>query len=146
MIIKHPEMTFEVELEKDPCNINLRHIYCDWLEENGFDDEAVIERRKATPEWCESHKWLVAFTSRPDPEKLVEAITSYLNYTDGYAEYTDEVEEIENQLTSTDFATNAAFWRHWQTYTGCWLTKIPPGVIDDDPFCCGDDEEENCGC
>lgn len=46
-------------IAEDPEDRSRRPIYADWLEERGYDDEALRQRR-----WWQSADWLVAFARR----------------------------------------------------------------------------------
>ncbi len=52
---------FESAIKTDRYDQITRLVYADWLEENGLDDEASEQRRRASPEWVEAARWMEGF-------------------------------------------------------------------------------------
>ena len=71
--------SFEDQIKKDPYNASIRLVFADWLDENGFDDEASEQRRKGTVEWVEADKWMHKFADKCG--------MSCHNYDENFREY-----------------------------------------------------------
>lgn len=73
---------FETHLEANPYDFDTRRVFSDWLEQEGFDDEAIKQRKMATHEWENAREHLIAcanafkFRAGDDEEYLAEDIES----------------------------------------------------------------------
>ncbi len=63
---------FERAIKEDRYDSFSRQVYADWLEERGFDDEAMEQRRLAAPEWVEADKWLRRYAKVMNPYDVEE--------------------------------------------------------------------------
>lgn len=124
---------FEKALGADPYDTVTRSVYADWLEEQGRDDEAAEQRRRAGKEWRDAREWLTDFAKEGGE--------------DGYGEKAmpitldDLIEAGHNgftQVGSSDLQgmmrgdTRGEFWKHWSAYTGA----SADGREDTNPFSC----------
>lgn len=98
----------------DRYDVVARRAYADWLDENGFDDEAA-EQRKWTPARQEAEDWL---------RNLAEQMG--LTYEDviqaGHDWFRDEQHFIQEGTERARYVMSESnnielFWRHWQTIT-----------------------------
>jgi uncharacterized protein (TIGR02996 family) len=69
---------FEQAIEENPYDATTRKVFADWLEENGFDDEAVIQR-EWTPEKMHAAEafmddYAAQLSEDPDEEELKSRI------------------------------------------------------------------------
>lgn len=101
---------FEKAITENPYSEITHLTFADWLDENGFDDEAE-HHRKWTKEWQESKDWLkeLAADYGVPFEKMIGAILSGGNYTQyGSSDLQDEFYDRERA---------EAFWQHFDRYT-----------------------------
>ena len=64
MTAQQVRQAFQDALAKDRCDQTTRLVFADWLEEHGFDDDAVEQRRCTTDEWVRAARWLEDFAKR----------------------------------------------------------------------------------
>jgi uncharacterized protein (TIGR02996 family) len=76
---------FEDALRADRYDGVTRKVFADWLEENGYDDEAVLQR-SWTPEKQQAEDWLVEYARECEMsyEELIEAANDYLDTGEAY--------------------------------------------------------------
>src|SRR5262249_2739597 len=83
-----------------------RRIYADWLEEHGYDDEALVQRRWTAEKQSAAEGWVdgLAEGGGMTREELIEAAESYL----------DDGEECYLYFDTPDRAYSDAeeFWEH----------------------------------
>lgn len=125
---------FEDALKEDRYNSTVRLIYADWLEENGFDDEAVEQRRRAKPEWIDADKWMHDFASRGGQycsnygseeddwrdityEDLIQAGYDYIKTGDHFVQMGSET------LRSLMYEEGQTWWKSWSIITGEELSE-----------------------
>lgn len=58
------KVAFLAALAADRYDQTTRLVFADWLDENGLDDEAMEQRRCATPEWEKAARWLESFATK----------------------------------------------------------------------------------
>lgn len=142
---------FESAIAADRCDSTTRLIFADFLEENGFDDEAVEQRRCASPEWVESARFMEDFASRGGQtcdnydgwadkeeaewravtfEEVVQAGHSFvLSNGDDY--YTQHGEEGLRDLMYG--REGELYWKHWGILTDI---ETPEYLRSQGPFSC----------
>ncbi len=121
---------FEAAIKKDRYDQTTRLVFADWLEEHGFDDEAVVQR-KWTPKYQKSEDWLMEYA------KDIAATDYYKGV--GYYEYRSEIrtfsyeyllvlaaEHLESGEETALIGLNGPdsretmeeFWKHYRVVTG----------------------------
>lgn len=125
---------FESAIAQNPYDSSIRLVYADWLEEHGYDDEAMEQRRMSTSEWIEAHKWMTDFADRCGSEPLRwnhgSGITGphKLTYEDVLQNGTDYVsvggsdffpafETPEADLLMEDDGIVGRYWECWEILT-----------------------------
>ncbi len=99
---------FELAIATDPYDSTSRLAFSDWLEENGFDDEALEQRRKAGVEWVEADKYLHDFLERLTPAESYgryyeeEKADMPEGYWDAKYTYEEFLAKIEHCLETGD--------------------------------------------
>ncbi len=113
---KEPEaLRFLTALDTDRYDKVTRMVFADWLEEHGYDDEAVFQR-SWTRQWQEArdHLVLCAAECRITYDELLEAATAHLEGEGGEDEATLFLGiDIPGIMDDTE-----TFWRAYQTVTG----------------------------
>jgi uncharacterized protein (TIGR02996 family) len=121
---------FLAALKEDRYDEVTHRAYADWLEENGFDDEAVVHRRWSAEEQQKSEEWLDEFAKEISQEgylyedgverdeltreKLIEYGQSYLENPRWFGAYL-------NYLTpDCVYRDRREFWKHFAVVT--WRT------------------------
>ncbi len=118
-------------IKEDPYDFTNRLIFADWLEEFGEDrdhEEALEQRRKATPQWKEAREWilhvylpLLCFNDTgygrhgeddPTLETLTAAAHEYLDTGESGTLYLSF--DTPNSLRGL----SEEFWKQFETYTG----------------------------
>jgi uncharacterized protein (TIGR02996 family) len=109
--------SFEATIKADRYDAATRRIYADWLEEHGYDDEAVVQRQW-TKEKQQAEDWLTEFAKGLETseglemsyEALLEAANDYIDR--GYA-YTLPFETPDWNHEEVE-----AFWKNFEIATG----------------------------
>lgn len=103
---------FESAIRLDPFNDVLRKVYADWLQENGFDDEALRQRDWETVVE-ESREWIetFAFEIEESHDGLMEAAQRYLE-GDGWTEDSTGAASMES------IGRWEQFWGHYEIVKG----------------------------
>jgi uncharacterized protein (TIGR02996 family) len=112
---KEPEaQRFLAALDRGRFDKTTRMVFADWLEEHGYDDEAVFQR-SWTREWQEArdHLLLCAADCRITYDELLEAATAHLGGKEGDDEATLLLGHDPDIVYDTE-----TFWRAYQTVTG----------------------------
>lgn len=129
---------FERAIAADRYDQDTRRVFADWLDENGFDDEAAFQR-EWTPRWQEAEDWLKGFAER---------IAGYDWRDDGMTLHAPTLEQVveagrkclddnESSLLGGDGfgATNIwdevreEYWSHWKAYTRRAEVVTPNGDV-----------------
>lgn len=113
-IEEHPQgAAFLAALAEDRYDAVTRRVFADWLEENGYDDEAVVQR-----EWTrEKHEDAEAFMEEyagdiyRSVEEVLEAATGFLET--GSLTETHGVHHVHKSGELT-----GEFWEHFVVLTG----------------------------
>ena len=145
-----PRQAFEKVIKDNPYDMDTRRMYADWLEENGFDDEAAEQRRRATLEWVEADRWMHWFAdecggtyddfdyeegytnySHITYEQCIEAGHTYLKSEDYFVQYgTEEARTLMH-------AEKKNFWKNWSIITGVKINDdLRSGGHGSAPFSC----------
>jgi len=98
-------------IEKDRYDSTTRLVYSDWLEEHGYDDECLEQRRLATPEWIEADKWLHEYAARVKPYDT-ETV-----YGTRDAVVTEEGKERAFKLLMEEMQANELFYHGCDLYS-----------------------------
>lgn len=108
---------FEAALKENPYDCDTRLIFADWLEENGFDDEAVEQRRKATPEWVEAHKAIEDFSGAlgMTDRELLELATKHAESGEYFYLNGNSQDESYKHII---WGQEEQFWSAYQIVTG----------------------------
>lgn len=144
---------FEKHLEVNPYDFATRLVFSDWLEQEGFDDEAVEERRKATDKWMNAREYFRHLSEEfmrgwgrfgidkaygwegrdPEETRSMFSIDGLIKAARGY---------LHNRMEGwlfTPFDTpdiiNSDFWENYEIYTGEQLG--PSRNVLWRPFSCG---------
>ncbi len=143
---------FLTAIAKDRYDQTTRLVFANWLEENGLDDEALIQR-SWTREKQESEDWLRDYAA-----KCGETCT---NYSDVWQEHVEEewqdityemvVQAGHDYVNHGNYSTQVGsekardlmygetaelFWKHWQTVTGRTKAAREEDEWMDGPFSC----------
>lgn len=113
---KEPEaLRFVAVLDRDRFDKDTRMIFADWLEEQGYDDEAAFQR-SWTREWQEArdHLFLCAAECRITYDELLGAATAHLEGEEG----DDGATLLLGHVTPAIMYDTETFWRAYQTVTG----------------------------
>lgn len=113
---KEPEARrFLAVLDRDRFDHRTRAVFSDWLEEHGYDDEAVSLRRW-TREWQEArdHLLLCAAECRVTYDELLKAATEHLEAREGDGGATLFLGHDTPQI----MYDTETFWRAYQAVTG----------------------------
>ena len=110
-------------IEADRYDKAVRLAYADWLEERGYDDEAVLQRAW-TVERQEAEDWLRWFADecgyhdgyegerKITYEEVIEFGRVYQETGDGWTQFGS------TDAQDTMCHHRKEFWKHWQTITG----------------------------
>lgn len=112
---KEPEaVRFVAALDRDRFDQDTRRIFADWLEEHGYDDEAVWHRNW-TRAWQEGRDHLVycAAECHVTVGELLEAATAHLE-----SKGEDDEGLYLGHLTPEIMYDTKSFWRAYQAVTG----------------------------
>jgi uncharacterized protein (TIGR02996 family) len=99
---------FEKTIAENPYDADTRKVFADWLEENGFDDEAVIQRDWTAKKMRAAEKWLgqLAEQCEMTRDELVQAAHGFLDRGDMIGADFDGLDDPE------------IFWAHFMVVTG----------------------------
>jgi uncharacterized protein (TIGR02996 family) len=120
MRAKDEKAAFEEAIEENPYDGTTRKVFADWLEEHGFDDEAVIQREWTPEKMRAAEEWLEKFAAecawveweRLTTEKLLEAANAYLDAGEWLC-LSYDTPEIALSNSGMD-----QFWQHFMVVTG----------------------------
>src|SRR5438477_6621276 len=101
--LQREKKAFEDAISADRYDGDTRKVFADWLEENGYDDEAVLQR-SWTPEKQRAEDWLLDYATEcaMTYEELIEAAKNYLDTGDGYC--------LGDMTPDIVFSGAAEFW------------------------------------
>lgn len=150
MTNEQQRQAFEQALQANRCDVVTRGVYADWLEEHGYDDEALEQRRMTSPEWVEAARWM-----EQQAKEGGETSPNYGEHCNGLFYDGHEVELQWRKVTYDDLIqagyqfletgeqfiqlgqeylrdnfygeTLELYWRYWSTITG------KPAVVTGDP-------------
>ncbi len=124
---------FDKTLLADKYDQTTRLIYADWLEERGYDDEAVWQR-SWTPEWQGSEDYFIELVEQSTDEMMtLERLKGVVK------EFLEQEYLWDNILYDLrlpepmEFYRGSKFWKQWEIYTSTSV-ELPPR----EP-CCHDD-------
>lgn len=138
---------FKKVLKENPLDDAARLVFSDWLEENGFDDEAVRMRQ-----WRAAYDYMVKIAAVAGG-----SCVEYVDMDDGsydteeVSDYTveDMIEAGQNYLEHGDFLTQVGhsslrdyvdrkeYWKNWEIVTGVTPPKTDKWGYDIGiPFSC----------
>lgn len=108
---------FEEALRVDRYNTTSRLVYANYLEEHGLDDEALEQRRMASPAWITASRWMENFAADCG-ETCVEGYGSG-RWDPEQKKVVGQKEEIWKQITYEDViqAGHAALKDEWDYFT-----------------------------
>jgi uncharacterized protein (TIGR02996 family) len=117
----------------DPYDEDTRKVFADWLEEFGFDDEAVFQRAW-TPEWQRAEDRLKEF-ARVAGVSLVEVATAVQHYLETGEEVVldDGFQGFGATNQFGDEIKLEEFWEAWETWTRTTLDEVQKA---NEPFHC----------
>ena len=83
-----------------------RRIYADWLEEHGYDDEALVQRRWTAQKQRAAEEWLDGYAEMCDMTRaeLIEVAERYLDHGAGYTLPFDTPDRVHEDAEQ--------FWEH----------------------------------
>lgn len=130
---------FEAAIDENPLDDVTRKVFADWLDENGFPDEAIRQRdweavKKASMEWIED---FAAGIASDDDAGIVGDGPSYnarrlIGVAQRYVERDDA--EYDNEASfDSDSLDWSEFWKHYQIVTS---KKVNSTLHNDYPFRC----------
>jgi uncharacterized protein (TIGR02996 family) len=115
---KDEKAAFEKAIEEDPYDGTTHKVFADWLEEHGFDDEALLQREWTPEKMRAAEKWMkeyAAACSEPDyyeltVEKLIDGAHRYLDTGAGLCIGIDTPDVV--------YDSSEDFWVHFMVLTG----------------------------
>lgn len=126
--------SFLKQIKENPYDEHLRKIFADWLEENGDDDEAQEQRRRATVEWQQADKWMHEFAAKCGEtctdygydqdesswipityDNCIQAGYNYVKHGDYLVQHGDD---SARNLMSYEDNNKIKFWDNWRIITG----------------------------
>lgn len=131
---------FEKVIKEDRYDTASRFKFSDWLEEHGFDDEAVEQRRMATAEWVQADKDLHHFAdecghncyagdetpeNRMTYEMVIQAGYTYIKTGGYFIQYGNE--DARNMMYTKKVRDK--FWKNWQIVTGVKVEEDKQGTV-----------------
>ncbi len=144
-------------IQKDRYDQTTRLVFADWLEENGFDDDALFQR-KWTPKYQKAEDWLRDFAGKcgktcinyndawdarrggEDVELVWQDITYEMIVQAGhdYVDHGDYFTQVGSEEARDMCRGEAAelFWEHWETVTGRTKTPREQDEWTNGPFSC----------
>jgi uncharacterized protein (TIGR02996 family) len=105
---KDEKAAFEKAIEEDPFDGTTRKVFADWLEEHGFDDEALLQREWTPKKMRAAEKWLKKFAAECSDEE------------------DENAEEEEGCFTLSYEALIQAGHKYLDTGVCLWLGIDPP--------------------
>ncbi len=126
---------FKKAIEDDKYDQTTRLVMADWLEEHGYDDEALVQR-KWTREFQVAEDWLTSYGKEVDGLELAELIKAGHSFLDKSEPH--RIMEYAPRRASRDLEE---FWIYFATYTGRTVTDIGAQWWNDE-----DDREQYHGC
>jgi uncharacterized protein (TIGR02996 family) len=124
---KEPEaLRFVAVLDRDRFDKGTRMVFADWLEEHGYDDEAVFQRNW-TREWLEArdHLLICAAECHITCDELLGAATAHLDREEGDYGATLWLGHLPPDI----MYDTETFWRAYQTVTGRHLSAAPGNFV-----------------
>ncbi len=117
-------------IKKNPYDMTTRKILADYLEEKGYDDDALMHRNW-TEEKQKSEEWLKEFAKQHTVsyQDLIVAGHIWTDRNEDYDMYVQLGKESLRDTTSKEEIDK--YWECWQLITGEWSTKAT-----DNPFGC----------
>ena len=128
-------VAFESAIAKDPYDQLTRYAFSDWLEEQGLDDEALVQRQW-TPEWERSKEYLEDFAKdcsedygRDDDYKLtlVDLVVAAKHYLE-----TGRYHCFPYTTPDRTYDDMTEFWEKFKIYTR--TDKVPEGDLAEARF------------
>lgn len=123
---------FEAKIDEDPLDDVARKVYADWLDENGFPEEAIRQRdweavKAASMEWIEEFATDISTDdgSYYSGEMLIKIAKRYVE--NGSTEYDNEASFDSDSLDWNEF------WKHYEIVMS---KKVKPTEYADHPFRC----------
>lgn len=122
---------FEAKIDEDPLDDVARKVYADWLDENGFPEEAIRQRdweavKAASMEWIEDFASQIASDEGGYTAKqLIRVARNYVEHDEG--EYDNEASFDSDSLDWSEF------WKHYEIVTS---KKVKSTEYQDHPFRC----------
>lgn len=121
-------LAFKEAIAKDRYDESNHRAFADWLEENGYDDEAVIQREWSVEGQLIAESFMDEFLKKtrygdreeyPEEaygefksvEEMMEAAATWLDKGERHCFGYETPDELHGELVE-------AFWRHYQTLTG----------------------------
>lgn len=141
------KQAFEDAIRADPYDDVTRQVFADWLEEHGYDDEAVLQR-SWTPQKQQAEDWLVEY-AREHNLAYADLIGAANHFLD-----TGDTNHLGVEVTAVLFDPNRweEFWHRFSLVTGRnsegatgdpgWraYTRDHPGYEDPCSMCPGEGE------
>lgn len=114
-------LAFKTAIEANPRDWDTRKVFADWLEDNGFDDEA-LEQRNWTEAKQSGIEWLTKFASDNDItyEEAILAGRDLVKYGNRYIPGDGN---MSPQEAMDDEETREGFWKHFESATGIEVSE-----------------------
>jgi uncharacterized protein (TIGR02996 family) len=130
---------FEKALIEDRYSVSTRLAFADWLTDQGDDDAAAEQIRRASPIWIEADKWMAEFANTITEWDDIADNLQVVLVSDVIEAGQKYLDEGDYQCISglgfaaagamTDDETQAAFWKHWQAWTGKLVEEGERGQV-----------------
>ncbi len=128
-------------LKEDRYDSTTRLVFADWLEERGFDDEALEQRRMSTQEWVEADKWMYEFVETIGGDDYELGSITYGDVMRAAQDSLDSKDDDRLVQVGSEYARDEMsnpgirkrFWEAWRTITG---QPLPDEAKDYRVFCC----------
>jgi uncharacterized protein (TIGR02996 family) len=120
--LERERRAFEAAIRADRYDGVTRKVFADWLEENGYDDEAVLQRAW-TPQKQQAEDWLEEYARQCEMtyEELIEAANNYLDKGQGVTLGFDTPDIV--------FEGSQEFWERFSLATGRNVSDDYHGAI-----------------
>lgn len=127
---------FESHLKTNPYDTETRGVFADWLEERGFDDEVVAQRRMSTEDWVNADKWFLKFAyDATEDDHIFVTVHGVLDAARRWLQSGQDTclsGQGFNITNRWDDEMQEEFWTHYQNHTGEIVDTLRRG----EPFGC----------
>ena len=105
------KVAFEAAIAENPYDEVTRQVFADWLEEHGYDDEAMLQREWTREKQAAAEEFLDDYASQCDMsrDELLQIAGTYLAQGRGYTLGFDTPDIVWQ---------SEEFWEHYMVVTG----------------------------